>query len=139
MATIAQLDSALVLKIAIQTATKPARMASDYLDEYEAIPPGSARYQLRCNAAGQYRPDSNRTYQVAAIDLIVVHNLSDPANERAYTGGNLQTDLALLTSDAFLRSMTTIVFDLIERPTIEISRVGNLIVYHLSARVALIP
>lgn len=138
MASVADLDTELAGQAALLAAA-PTRLDSDYLDEYQAVPVGGARFQLRCNAAGKDSSDANVIYQVAAVVLVVVHALANPVNERAYTKGNLQTDLALLTSFAFWRQRTSVHELLAESLSFEWTRVGNLIVSTVEARVKLAP
>jgi hypothetical protein len=118
-------------------AATPTRFRSDYLDDDEGLAPGAARFQLRCNAAG-FVGDSNASYLVVFAELVVKHALADPANERAYTKGAMQTDLATLTDYRFWRGLSP-VHEIVDRPSVESERVGNWIVYTIAARVKLNP
>jgi hypothetical protein len=148
MATPADLDAALEAfilgdpeatptPIAPGLEAEPTRFRSDYLDDDEWLAPGSARFQLRCNAAG-FVGDSNASYLVVFAELVVKHALEDPTDERAYTKADMQADLATLTDYRFWRGLSP-VHEIVDRPSFESERVGNWIVYTIAARVKLNP
>lgn len=131
MATLLDLDDQIAAAV-VAFSGAPSRLVSDYLDEYEALPAGGARFQLRVNAAGK-RSDSNEFYQVAVVTLIVLHRLADPGDERAYTRGAMQANLALATSFSWWRALAA-VHALEEPPSVETERLGNVVAFIVEAR-----
>jgi hypothetical protein len=136
VATLLDLDNQVAAAVALW-AGAPTRLDSDYLDEHEAIPAGGSRFQLRVNAVGKLS-DSNEFYQVAIVDLVSLHRLADPVDERAYTRGAMQTNLALATSLSWWRALAA-VYAVEEPPSVETERVGNVVFFSVEARLRLAP
>lgn len=79
----------------IATLTGGTRSASDYREDFEAIPAGGTRFQLRGMTSGVAR-NSNLARPQMALRLDVHHRLGASETERQWTEDEMQTHLASL-------------------------------------------
>jgi hypothetical protein len=136
MATPAQLLAQIATAVEAQI-SGIVRLGSDYRDDLEAIPAGGNRYQLRGGPARR-EPDTNADYTIEAVELTILHRLADRTDERAYTEGNMQSDIDALIDFAFWRDLAA-THELNAAPSYEVSRVGSVIVTTLALEIAITP
>jgi hypothetical protein len=113
----------------------PLRYDSDYRVDLQKIQMGVKRFQIRGAVVGK-QFDSNNTMQVARVELAVHFGIS--TTERAYTEGQMQTELETFLSLAWWRAIAA-VHDVIELPEASIDRVGNVISYTVRIDVSIDP
>lgn len=117
----------------------PARLASDYRTDLAQIPAGTTRYQLQVAAAGEDpAPRSNVVRKAASVTVRLHHYLADPADERAYTNGALHTYLGAVTDPDWWRAAPA-VYRLIELPSVDLDRIGNVVSADVDLRVSVVP
>jgi len=123
---------------AIVAVTGATRLGSDYRDDLERIPLGGLRYALRGGPRAVDVRNANLRYVVEQIELDLEHQLADPANERAYTEGAMQTHVAALVDPTFWRDLAS-AHSVIELPTYKVDRSGSLIVVTIQVAVSIKP
>jgi len=111
------------------------RLGSDYREDLEPIPAGGTRYQVQAQLAGG-DSDSNVTRQAVSLTFVVLRKLPNALDERGYTEGDLQTYLADLSRLNWWRALTS-VYGVLELPTVETTRVGNVVRLEVEIRLAL--
>lgn len=119
----------------------PVRMASDHRSDLERIAVGATKYQLRASVAGIERNDSNFQRTAVAVTVAIHRRLVTAFAERAYTETDLQSYLALLGDHLWWRGESvgglSSVYRVIELPSFEVSRAGNVVSLTCSVQVVL--
>ncbi len=128
---LADIDAAIAT--AIESLGPRSRMPSDLRDDFRSRPDdGSTLYQLRIASTGQAQ-DSNSVWFILAVQTIWYRMLADPTDERAYTLGQLATDLDQVLRDAWWGAIDGIA-SVAEGEAVEVthSREGNVIISEIT-------
>ncbi len=89
-------------------------------------------------AAGIFR-DSNTNYLVGSFDVVILHYLTNDADEDVYLTGDALTDQGVLMDPEFFRSVAG-VNEVIDGPELERPvRIGNIIEYAVTVQLAVNP
>jgi len=123
---------------AVVTTTGATRLGSDYRDDLERIPLGALRFALRGGPSAVDAEDANVEYLVETVDLELKHQLADPANERAYTEGAMQTHVAALIRKDFWRALAS-AHEVLSDPTYTVSREGSIVLVLIRTSISIKP
>lgn len=90
-------------------------------------------------AIGQHAGDSNQPYLIGEFTVWMLYSLGSPTNEANYLDGDALDDQAVLMARSFWRNITG-VYELIDGPELQRpERIGNVILYSVSAQLAIAP
>ena len=103
---------------------------------------GQTHAALVTVSTGRDSTNSNITREVGAFIITVIHNLSDPLNEAAYTAGAMLTDQGLLSDPVFYTAIAGVfeeVADSLEIGEPERADNSNVIEYTATVQLVIAP
>ena len=137
MATRAALLAEIATAVETTLASSFVRMSSDYATNTDKLAAGGDLYQLRGGPAG-IELDSNETYALEQLELVLVHQLGPAESERAWTEGDMQLSVGDLTVPGWWLALAS-VHEVRSDIRYEIERDYRAIVVTLTLELALVP
>lgn len=142
MTTPAQFDANLAAALVAIPSVGLVRCTSDYSDEWDWIPPGANRFQIRMTPVGFTKDDSNAPnggHLVVVADFTILHRLGADLDERAVTLGDYLTVRTALVPLSFWRAIAGAHDGIVPRIDEEAERVGHVIRWGGSVELQLTP
>lgn len=142
MTTPAQFDASLEAALEAIPTVGLVRCTSDYSDEWDWIPPGGNRFQIRMTPIGFTKNDSNQPnggHLVVVAAFTILHRLGEDLDERAVTLGAYLSVRTAIVPLSFWRAIAGTHDGVVPQIDEEAERVGHIIRWSGTVELQLTP